>query len=167
MARYLVTGGAGFIGSHIVTRLVDEGHQVRVFDNLCTGSLANLAHLGDAVEFHEGDLRDASEVQRVVDGCEYVFHQAALASVPLGGTIDVTMAGDAEAPEFLVEAKGPKPRLGPHVLDLLADKSESGQVDAHGFQVFYTGEIARAATMAVTITLDEQMVRIVAKPENA
>jgi UDP-glucose 4-epimerase len=83
VARYLVTGGAGFIGSHIVTRLVEEGHQVRVLDNLCTGSLANLAHLGDAVEFHEGDLRDASEVQRVVDGCEYVFHQAALASVPL------------------------------------------------------------------------------------
>lgn len=90
----------------------------------------------------------------------------ALASVPLGGTIDVTMAGDAEAPEFLVEAKGPKPRLGPHVLDLLAGKSESGQVDAHGFQVFYTGEIARASGMVVSITLDEQMVRIVAKPGN-
>lgn len=83
MARYLVTGGAGFIGSHIVTRLVEEGHQVRVFDNLCTGSLKNLEHLGDAIEFHEGDLRDADDVQRVVDGCEFVFHQAALASVPL------------------------------------------------------------------------------------
>lgn len=88
----------------------------------------------------------------------------ALASVPLGGTIDVTMEGDAEAPSFLVEAKGPKPRLGPHVLDLLAGKSESGAVDAHGFQVFYTGEIARASQMAIVITLDEQAVRITAKP---
>lgn len=83
MVRYLVTGGAGFIGSHIVTRLVAEGHRVRVLDNLCTGSLANLAHLGDAVEFHEADLRDANEVARIVSGCEVVFHQAALASVPL------------------------------------------------------------------------------------
>ncbi|MCZ8184247.1 MAG: histidine phosphotransferase family protein [Beijerinckiaceae bacterium] len=90
----------------------------------------------------------------------------ALASVPLGGTIDVTMEGDAEAPEFLVLAKGPKPRLGPHVLDLLDGKSESGQVDAHGFQVFYTGEIARAAGMAVSVALDDQAVRIVAKPAN-
>ncbi|MDA0284968.1 MAG: NAD-dependent epimerase/dehydratase family protein, partial [Planctomycetota bacterium] len=45
MTRYLVTGGAGFIGSHIVTRLVGEGHDVRVLDNLCTGSLENLAHI--------------------------------------------------------------------------------------------------------------------------
>lgn len=88
----------------------------------------------------------------------------ALASVPLGGTIDVTMEGDAEAPHFTVLAKGPKPRLGPHVLDLLAGKSETGQVDAHGFQVFYTGEIARASEMTVTIVLDEQSVRIEAKP---
>lgn len=90
----------------------------------------------------------------------------ALASVPLGGTIDVTMEGDVEMPEFLVLAKGPKPRLGPHVLDLLDGKSEGGHIDAHGFQVFYTGEIARASAMSVSITLDDQSVRIVAKPAN-
>ncbi|RLS51949.1 MAG: SDR family NAD(P)-dependent oxidoreductase [Planctomycetota bacterium] len=83
MVRYLVTGGAGFIGSHIASRLVAEGHRVRVLDNLCTGSLANLAHLGAAVEFHQGDLRDPAAVARAVDGVEIVFHQAALASVPL------------------------------------------------------------------------------------
>lgn len=83
MVRYLVTGGAGFIGSHIASRLVAEGHRVRVLDNLCTGSLANLAHLGDAIEFHPGDLRDPAAVARAVDGVEIVFHQAALASVPL------------------------------------------------------------------------------------
>ena len=83
MARFLVTGGAGFIGSHIVSRLVSEGNRVRVLDNLCAGSLANLAHLGNSVEFHEGDVRDPLAVAKAVDGVEVVFHQAALASVPL------------------------------------------------------------------------------------
>lgn len=83
MTTYLVTGGAGFIGSHLVTRLVEEGYRVRVFDNLCTGSLDNLAHLKDRVEFLHGDVADASGVRRAVEGVEVVFHQAALASVPL------------------------------------------------------------------------------------
>lgn len=88
----------------------------------------------------------------------------ALASVPLGGTIDVTMEGDAENPVFHVVAKGPKPRLGQHVLDLLAGRSETGMVDAHGFQVFYTGEIARACGMTIAIEVDEAAVTIAAKP---
>lgn len=88
----------------------------------------------------------------------------ALASVPLGGTIDVTMEGDAENPVFHVIAKGPKPRLGQHVLDLLAGRSETGMVDAHGFQVFYTGEIARACDMTISIEVDETAVTIAAKP---
>jgi UDP-glucose 4-epimerase len=79
---YLVTGGAGFIGSHLATRLVEEGHSVRVFDNLSTGSLANLAHLDERFEFIEGDLRDRDAVTRAVGGVEVVFHEAALASVP-------------------------------------------------------------------------------------
>lgn len=89
----------------------------------------------------------------------------ALTTIPLGGTIDVTMDGDAENPVFNVLAKGPKPRLGQHVLELLAGRSETGAVDAHGFQVFYTGAIARACTMKVTIDLDETEVRIKAEPE--
>lgn len=83
MTTYLVTGGAGFIGSHIATRLVEEGHRVRVLDNLCTGSLANLAHLEGRIEFLQGDVADSQTVQRAVEGVEVVFHQAALASVPL------------------------------------------------------------------------------------
>ena len=83
MARFLVTGGAGFIGSHIASRLVSEGNQVRILDNLCAGSLTNLAHLGNSVEFHEADVRDPVAVAKAVDGVEVVFHQAALASVPL------------------------------------------------------------------------------------
>lgn len=82
MAKYLVTGGAGFIGSHIAERLVSQGETVRVLDNLSTGSLDNLAHLGDKVEFIQGDLQDPECVGRAVKGVEVVFHQGALASVP-------------------------------------------------------------------------------------
>ncbi|MDA0834766.1 MAG: SDR family oxidoreductase [Planctomycetota bacterium] len=82
MTTYLVTGGAGFIGSHITSRLVRDGHRVRVLDNLCTGSLDNLSHLGDKVEAVIGDLTDRNKVNEAIDGVDVVFHQAALASVP-------------------------------------------------------------------------------------
>ena len=83
MTHFLVTGGAGFIGSHLTTRLIEDGHDVRVLDNLCTGSLENLAHVKGRFEFIEGDLIDRPAVERAVDGVEVIFHQAALASVPL------------------------------------------------------------------------------------
>ncbi len=82
MGVYLVTGGAGFIGSHIVEALVRRGDRVRVLDNLSTGHRANVDRFGDAVEFIEGDLIDADDVARAVAGVEVVFHEAALASVP-------------------------------------------------------------------------------------
>lgn len=82
MTTYLVTGGAGFIGSHLTTRLVEDGHTVRVFDNLSTGSLKNLAHLGDRFEFLHGDLCDPEAVAHAVKDIEIIFHEAALASVP-------------------------------------------------------------------------------------
>jgi histidine phosphotransferase ChpT len=88
----------------------------------------------------------------------------ALAAIPLGGTIEVTMEGDAESPQFLVVARGPKPRLGQHVLDLLSGRSETGGVDAHGFQVFYTGAIARASGMILDVSVDEEKVRLSASP---
>jgi UDP-N-acetylglucosamine/UDP-N-acetyl-alpha-D-glucosaminouronate 4-epimerase len=78
----LVTGGAGFIGSHIATRLAEMGSRVRVVDNLSTGNRANLAHLERQIEFIEGDLRDDRTCARVVEGVEVVFHVAALPSVP-------------------------------------------------------------------------------------
>src|SRR5688500_5637187 len=79
---YLVTGGAGFIGSHIVTALVERGEEVRVLDNLSTGRRENLAHLPRKAELIEGDLQDRAKVERAVRGVGIVFHQAALASVP-------------------------------------------------------------------------------------
>ncbi len=82
MRTFLVTGGAGFIGSHITTALVERGDRVRVLDNLSTGSRSNLEHVADQVEFIEGDIVDPSAVAEAVKGVECVFHQAALASVP-------------------------------------------------------------------------------------
>lgn len=82
MATYLVTGGAGFIGSHIATSLVERGDKVRVLDNLCSGFEANLAHLGDDCQLIRGDAVDPQAVAEAVDGVDVVFHEAALASVP-------------------------------------------------------------------------------------
>ena len=81
MATYLVTGGAGFIGSHLVEELVRRGDRVRVVDNLSTGKRRNIAHLS-SVEFVEGDLADSEVARRVVTGADYVLHQAAIPSVP-------------------------------------------------------------------------------------
>lgn len=80
-ARFLVTGGAGFIGSHLVVALVRRGERVRVLDNFATGRRANLADVADDVEIVEGDVRDPDAVRRAVAGMDYVLHQAALASV--------------------------------------------------------------------------------------
>ena len=80
--RCLVTGGAGFIGSHVAERLVKEGHTVRVVDNLSTGSESNLQHLRGDLELQVGDLRDPAICRAACTGVELVFHLAALPSVP-------------------------------------------------------------------------------------
>src|SRR4051812_6391600 len=81
--RCLVTGGAGFIGSHVASRLVDLGHEVRVVDNLNTGDRANLAALEGRYEFLLGDLAEAGVAERSVSGgLDVVFHLAARGSVP-------------------------------------------------------------------------------------
>ncbi len=81
MSRYLITGGAGFIGSHIAEALVGEGHAVRIFDNLSSGHLHNLDHLAGKVEFVRGDVRDAAAIRAAAQGIDYLFHEAALVSV--------------------------------------------------------------------------------------
>ena len=78
----VVTGGAGFIGSHLVTALLNAGHPVRVVDNLSTGRLSNLDHIAGRFEWIEGDLADFEVARRAAVGAEFVFHQAAIPSVP-------------------------------------------------------------------------------------
>ncbi|MGB9608011.1 MAG: SDR family NAD(P)-dependent oxidoreductase, partial [bacterium] len=81
MLSFLVTGGAGFIGSNIVERLLQEGHKVRVLDNFSTGRRENLSHLLDKIELIEGDIRDLDTCRKAVEGVDFVLHQAALPSV--------------------------------------------------------------------------------------
>ncbi len=80
--KVLVTGGAGFIGAHLVDRLLLDGHDVRVFDNFSTGSRENLLAVADDVELVEGDVRSYERAHHAVRNCDLVFHQAALPSVP-------------------------------------------------------------------------------------
>ena len=117
----LVTGGAGFIGSHLVDALVGRGARVRVLDNLSTGLESNLRHLeaelGNALELQHEDLRDPSACQRACEGMRFVFHQAALGSVPrsmedpatslavnLGGTSNLFSAARDQGVERVVYA---------------------------------------------------------------
>ena len=81
MSSYLVTGGAGFIGSHLTEELVRRGHRVRVVDSLVTGKRSNLDHI-PGVEVMEGDLAELDAARAPVAGFEYVLHQAAIPSVP-------------------------------------------------------------------------------------
>jgi len=80
--RYLITGGAGFIGSNLTEELVRRGRQVRVFDNFSTGRRENLGDFLDKIEIIEGDLRNYHNVREAVEGMDFVLHQAALPSVP-------------------------------------------------------------------------------------
>lgn len=82
MSKFLVTGGAGFIGSHIVDALVEAGHEAVVLDNLSSGHKENLSNVWKKIEFTEGDVRDAETCLKAADGCDGIFHEAALVSVP-------------------------------------------------------------------------------------
>jgi len=82
MSNYLVTGGAGFIGSHIVRALLAQGSKVRVLDNYSTGKKENLAGLFGKLEILEGDIRNSSDVRRAIQGVDVIFHEAAFISVP-------------------------------------------------------------------------------------
>lgn len=79
---YLVTGGAGFIGSHIADALLRRGNRVRVLDNLMTGKRENIAHIAGEIEFIEGDIRDMATTAQAMEGVSVVFHEAAIPSVP-------------------------------------------------------------------------------------
>jgi nucleoside-diphosphate-sugar epimerase len=116
--RYLVTGGAGFIGSNIVDELVRRGHRVVVLDNLSTGKEENLASVRDKIELNTGSVRDLAAVQAACQGADYVIHLAARTSVPrsvedpldtnhtnIDGTLNVLVAArDAKVRRFVYAA---------------------------------------------------------------
>ncbi|MFB6372401.1 MAG: NAD-dependent epimerase/dehydratase family protein, partial [Bradymonadaceae bacterium] len=116
--KYLVTGAAGFIGSHLVERLVDKGHDVVALDNLSTGYRRNVDPFLEEIEFIEGDIRDEQVCHESCDGVDHVLHQAALGSVPRSverpidshacnatGTLNMLVAArDAEVESFVYAA---------------------------------------------------------------
>jgi len=114
--RTLVTGGAGFIGSHISERLLREGHAVRIYDNFSSGKRVNLATIPSA-EVVEADVRDYATLEKACDGVDVVFHEAAIVSVPysvahpdeshdvnIGGTLNVLRAAKARGVKRVVFA---------------------------------------------------------------
>jgi UDP-glucose 4-epimerase len=79
--RVFITGGAGFIGSHLCDALLAQGHQVSILDNMSTGSAANIAHIKDQIEIHQGDIRDAGLVEKLMAPADLVLHMAAALGV--------------------------------------------------------------------------------------
>ncbi len=117
MAKYLVTGGAGFIGCNLTRFILDKGHDVVVLDNFATGKRENLADIADKIELIEGDIRDRGACDRAVAGVAAIFHEAALGSVPrsvadpvtshdvnVNGTINVLEAARAAGVKRVVFA---------------------------------------------------------------
>ena len=101
----LVTGGAGFIGSHLVDALLSSGWEVKVIDDLSTGRLSNLEHIKDRISFYQSDIRDQGILSEVVQGCDVIFHLAAMVSVPLTieNPVDSAMVNDLGT-LFILEA---------------------------------------------------------------
>jgi UDP-glucose 4-epimerase len=115
--RYLVTGGCGFIGSHLCEELVGRGHAVRILDNLSSGYLRNIEHLRGRVEFVQGDVRSREDLAGAAKGVDYIFHEAALVSVfdsverpadnndiNITGTLNVMLAAKASGVRRVVMA---------------------------------------------------------------
>lgn len=129
MALYLVTGGSGFIGSHVVDELLRRGERVRVLDNLLTGRKENLDHVRHRIEYFELDIRDLDKIRPAFEGVDYVVHLAALPSVPrsvsdpvtsnainIDGTLKVLVAArDAKAKRLVFSASAAAYGDGPEM----------------------------------------------------
>jgi nucleoside-diphosphate-sugar epimerase len=163
---YLVTGGAGFIGSHIAERLVHNGHRVRVLDDFSSGKETNLESFVDKVELIRGDIRDAALVKQATNGADVVFHEAALGSVPrsvadpltthevnISGTLNVLLAARDAGVKRVVFASSssvygdtvelPKhEKMTPHPLSPYALSKLAGEHYARVFNHVYGLEVA-------------------------
>ena len=159
--KVLITGGAGFIGSHLARRLLEEGKSVVVYDDLSTGKESNLEDIRQEIEFVAGDIRDAEAIRKAACRVECIFHQAALASVPrsiseprrthdvnINGTFNVLMAArDESVPRVVLASSssvyGDTPTLPkvetmvPSPLSPYAAQKLTGELYAHQFHMHY------------------------------
>ncbi len=154
--KILVTGAAGFIGSNLVDALLSAGYEVRALDNFATGHRSNLEHVADDIELVEGDLRSYERVSRAVRGCEAVFHEGAMPSVPrsvqdpltsseinIGGTLNVLLAARDAGVQRVISAS-----------------SSSVYGDAPGFPRAETQATSPLAPYAVSKLAAEQYCRV-------
>ncbi|MGI0046903.1 MAG: NAD-dependent epimerase/dehydratase family protein [Nitrosotalea sp.] len=79
--KYVITGGAGFIGSHLAKLLLQQGHTIDIVDNLCAGNISNLSEIKDRIKFHNIDIRNDTDIKKILAGKDGIFHHAALTSV--------------------------------------------------------------------------------------
>jgi nucleoside-diphosphate-sugar epimerase len=133
--KVLVTGGAGFIGSHLATQLAREGHEVVAFDNLSSGKRENLAHLGDAVRLVVGDVRDRAALTEATKGVSLVYHEAAIVSVPYSvehpqETHDVNIQGTLNV-LFAAREAGAKRVVFACSAAVYGEEPESPKVETH------------------------------------
>jgi UDP-glucose 4-epimerase len=123
----VVTGGAGFIGSHLVEALLEAGHPVRVVDDLSTGYRANLAHLEGRFDWIEGDLADFEVARRATEGGAFVFHQAAIPSVPR--SVREPLRSHASGPTATLNVLEAARRAGVRRVIFAASSSAYGDAD--------------------------------------
>src|SRR5215207_2726463 len=158
---YIVTGGAGFIGSHIAERLLRDGQRVHIIDNFATGKHVNLSHLSGDLQVHEVSITDREALDPIFAGADYVFHQAALASVPrsvadplttheanVTGTLNVLLAArDARVKRVIyaasssaygeVQVEAQDETLSPHPLSPYGVSKLAGEYYCQSFTQVY------------------------------
>lgn len=158
MASVLVTGGAGFIGSHLCEALVAGGHEVRVLDDLSSGKLENLSAVRDRISFREGSITDAPLVREMAAGCSCVLHLAAIVSVPRSmsepllthevnatGTLAVLEAAKAAKARFVFSSSA---AVYGNTLNVPIRENEPKRpVSAYGAQKLYGEHLARCAAI--------------------